>query len=158
MKHKQNQGFSTFDFLTMTASVAIIFFVSTPIIKKNLEVGNIDKAQRDARTLAFELLHNDKYQNLRLASAVAPASSRSRGIASVSATDSVWTGEAGKDPWGNPYRFRFLRNDKGMPVEIVVWSHGPEKKHLSDVKVIQTNGMERLQLDPDDVVAQVPLR
>jgi hypothetical protein len=156
LKHKKNQGFSTFDFLTMSVSLAAIFAVVLPIIKKNLEIGNIDKAQREARNLAFELIHNDKYQQLRVGSY--HVQEQSREIASTP-ENTQWEGESGKDPWGNPYHFRFLRNEKGMPVQIVVWSRGPEKA-LSEpmAKASLVNGVEELKLSPDDVVAQVPLR
>lgn len=125
-----------------------------------MEVGNIDRAQREARNLAFELLHDDKFQKLRLGSYKVQNSNQGRAIASVPKDDS-WSGELGKDPWGQPYKFRFLRNKEGMPVEIAVWSQGPDTKLDSskfEAKVSRVGDVEQIELHPDFVVTQVPLR
>lgn len=156
MKTKSNQAFTTFDFIVTSVSVAIIVLVSGPIISKNLESGNIEKAQKETHDLAFELLNSADNKALRLASAPVSMAKGSRGIASVG--DNSWSGSAKKDPWGNPYHFRFLRNSKGMPVELVVWSEGPDKKTPPEVKVSSRDGAERVDFAPDDVAASFPLR
>lgn len=142
--------------------MAVVFGISAPIIKKNLEVGNIDRAQREARHLAFEMLHDDHFQKLRLGSYKMPSTEGERSIASLQKQDS-WSGEVGSDPWGRPYKFRFLRNEKGMPVQLAVWSQGPEiiSQEINReemVEVIKVDGQEQLKLHPDVVVTQVPLR
>ena len=35
------------------------------------------------------------------------------------------SGEVGTDPWGSPYRVKYLSNADGRSTHIVVWSHGP---------------------------------
>ena len=157
MKTKSNQAFTTFDFIVTSVSVAIIVLVSGPIISKNLESGNIEKAQKEAHDLAFELLNSPDATALRLASAPVSMKKDTRNIASVD-DNSAWSGSAKKDPWGNPYHFRFLRNAKGMPVELVVWSEGPDKKTPPQVRTSSLDGAERVELAPDDVVSSFPLR
>lgn len=41
-------------------------------------------------------------------------------------------GEIGKDPWGNPYRYRFVENEQGQLVSVVVWSDGPNRSSDTD--------------------------
>jgi hypothetical protein len=138
LKFKLNQGFSTFDFLTMMASLVVIVGISAPILKKNLETGNIEKAQVDARKIASELLYSKDTEHLRLASGSAKPEASGRGVASVGLVakndEANWAGSIGKDPWGNPYHFKFLRNENGMPVEVKVWSEGPEMQGTDTVE------------------------
>lgn len=155
MKTKSNQAFTTFDFIVTSVSVAIIVLVSGPIISKNLQSGNIEKAQKETHDLAFELLNSADNSALRLASHPISLGSSARGIASVD-EQSAWIGSSKKDPWGNPYHFRFLRNAQGMPVELVVWSEGPDKKSLPDVR--SQDGVEKADFASDDVAASFPLR
>jgi hypothetical protein len=131
MKTEGNQGFTSFDFLTLVFSFALIFFVSVPILQKNLNSGEIEVAQRDAEAIARTLVNpNDTSTFQFLTNAQAQ---QKRGIASVNPAkfhrDPKWTGEAGKDPWGRPYRYVFIRGASGAPTHVVVWSEGPNGKN-----------------------------
>src|SRR4051812_11707330 len=121
MKSKENQGFTSFDFLTMILSFAIILSVSVPILKKNLNSGEMELAQRDTDAIALSLLKPNNSQV-----------SQQRGLASIDSKQashsSPWKGDAGKDPWGNPYHYTFVRNKMGVPTHVVVWSDGPNMR------------------------------
>ncbi len=167
MNTKSNQGLTTFDFITMVFSLVVIVGISIPIIQKNLESGNMEQAQKEALSLASRLLNSkDSASLLRIASDKPrlPEKSEGRAIASIGksdvAKDIPWTGQSGKDPWGNPYHFRFMRNAKGMPVEIAVWSDGPDKADsVPDIKSSSINGVERLEFHKNDVVVStLPVR
>lgn len=161
MKHKSIQAFTTFDFIVTAASFTVIIAVSLPIIQKNLQSGNIEKAQKETHQIAFDLLNSQETGLLRIASTSSQKLGQGRAVASVDRSDvpSMWTGQAKQDPWGTPYHFRFLRNSKGMPVQLVVWSEGPDKKTSQPtVKVSSADGLEHMEFAADDVVATIPLR
>ncbi len=149
LKLKQNQGLSTFDFLVMFVSLAVVLVICIPILQKNMEGGNIDKAKQEAERLALGLIQ-DGGVSLRLASQNKTDTSRS--IASVG-KEITWSGNLGKDPWGQPFQYRFLKNKNGAPVQIVVWSSGPGKVNQAPrVSVSAVSGVEELQFDQTDVV------
>lgn len=156
MKHNKNQVFTSFDFFTVVVSFAVILGVSTPIIKQNLQTGNVELAQKEAHFLAYTLLKSKEPSTLRTASETRHHSERS--IASIE-KEGTWEGETGKDPWGNPYHFRFLRNAQGAPAYLVVWSDGVEMKDQApEVKLSPVDGLEHINLKNDSVAAVVPVR
>jgi hypothetical protein len=123
-----------------------------------MEGGNIDAAQEQAERIAFSLLQ-DGGQKIRMATIESPSRALKQGernIASITSTLTTpveWSGKLGKDPWGNPFHFRFLKNKLGAPVQIVVWSDGPSKKAKEPVVLMSSSsGVEELDFDKSDVV------
>jgi hypothetical protein len=135
--YKLNQGFTTFDFLTLIGSLVIVGAVSIPIVQKNLQSSNIEQAQFETKKWAGELLYSKDSSLLRQVTAVDKA--KNRNIASVVGKPAVdCDGQVGKDPWGQPYQFKFVRNDQGMPIEIKVWSDGPDQAHTEVIEARAT--------------------
>src|ERR1035437_9607384 len=103
MKNKRNQGLTSFDFITMVVSFGVIVLVVAPIVRRNMQSGNIETAQRETSTLAARLLQTqDGGASLRLASSV-HKKSESRSIASVdevTGSGRDWEGETGRDQIG----------------------------------------------------------
>jgi hypothetical protein len=160
MKHEENSGFTSFDFVTLIFSFAVIVAVSAPIIQRNFQADpNIQVAQNQAFSLSQSLLSPKMLEIMAARSNGEEFGSRS--IASVSSDDSKipnidmasikshlkngeWEGDVGKDPWGTPYHFAFIRNAQGTPTHVAVWSDGPN--HKSD-----TTGTKGTGLSPDAV-------
>lgn len=155
LKIKLNQGLKSFDVLVMAFSVLLVCGISVPIIDKTFEGEHIDQAKRETEKLAKDLVSSEG-KTLRIASSANFNSEKnSRSIASVgiSSPEKSWEGNFGKDPWGKPYHFRFLKNKRGAPVQIVVWSDGPSQHpHVADIKLSYTNGVEEINFDRGDVV------
>ncbi len=123
---KKNQGFTSFDFLTMVSTFGVILFVSVPILTRTFKSNDFETANRDIRAITLSLLKpgpGSAHGQRNLASAVAEDNAASEG-------------RAGKDPWGNQYRFAFIKNSKGLSTHLAVWSAGPSVKQNENIKDI----------------------
>jgi hypothetical protein len=71
-----------------------------------------------------------------------------------------WEGDIGRDPWGHPYHFSFLRNSKGQATHVAVWSDGPNQKNETQVKAEMGNNPnpKMLEFKGDDLGSVTPLR
>src|SRR5947209_3759882 len=132
MKNEENQGFTSFDFLTLMFSFAVIVAVSAPIIKRNFQTDNVNIAKRDLNIISNSLLSPNTLNTLANYDPVKKSSGRS--IASIESSalaapvdikslqehlkKGEWEGDVGKDPWGNPYHFAYLKNSKGMATHV----------------------------------------
>jgi hypothetical protein len=159
MKSEQNHGLTSFDLLTLIFSIGVIFAVSAPILTKNMQTGKIDQAQQELSVVAKSLI---KYKPMK------SIGFSNRGLASVEEGSekgsmsivrrSLWNGDAGVDPWGLPYHYAFVRDSKGTPTKLIVWSAGPDKKNDSYTDVANGATLDGPNLfQGDDLGSVFPL-
>jgi len=176
MNNEENHGFTSFDFITVMVSFAIIAAVTFPIIQKNIQSDqSLESARRGSSEMGRILKNPKNLGPLSTATGYTmPQSSRS--IASVAKTDAVihldmaaikehmkngeWEGDIGKDPWGHAYHFSFLKNAKGMTTHVVVWSNGPNNKNETSVpsQLASSQNAESVEFKGDDLGSVIPLR
>lgn len=103
---------------------------------------DIDVNQQRAEVLAYQILQI--YSESQKTHKAAPQSVR--GLASVSEVDETHTsapgadwsnwpteGEAGRDPWGQPYKYKITRVSPEQPPVLEIWSQQMEKKFVLEL-------------------------
>lgn len=98
--------------------------------------------QQRAEVLAYQILQI--YSESQKTHKAAPQSVR--GLASVSEVDETHTsapgadwsnwpteGEAGRDPWGQPYKYKITRVSPEQPPVLEIWSQQMEKKFVLEL-------------------------
>jgi hypothetical protein len=173
MKTEENHIFTTFDFFTLVLSLVVIVAISAPIINKNFQPDNsVERAKVSLNEIGHVILSPQTLMVL----AQNYKANGGRAIASVddkSTTPAIdlasiqkhlksgeWEGDVGKDPWGRPYHFSFIRNAAGMRTHVAVWSDGPNQINDSDVKskLTSVEHPEALKFHGDDVGTVFPIR
>lgn len=120
MKNKLKQGFSAFDLITTMLAVIIVCAITAPILFKSgaahdLSVANaeaIELSEKLTKELISQPSKNDKADSRMPASAHKSSTEKFEGLVS-------------KDPWGQAYSYKVLRDAYGLPTHILVWSKGP---------------------------------
>jgi hypothetical protein len=176
MNNEENHGFTSFDFITVMVSFAIIAAVTFPIIQKNIQSDqSLERARQEATDLGRTLINPKNLSQLSAANGYTmPAQARS--IASINKGDDVvhlnldsikehlkkgeWEGDIGKDPWGHAYHFSFLKNSKGTTTHVAVWSDGPNSKNETQVRgpASENQKPDSLEFKGDDLGSVIPLR
>jgi hypothetical protein len=175
MNNEENHGFTSFDFITMMISFAVIAAVTGPIIKKNIQSDqSLDQARVETSQLGRSLVNPANLT--KLVSDNDNPFKKGRAVASVDRKDSgpkldlesirshlksgEWEGNIGRDPWGNPYHFSFLKNSKGATTHVAVWSDGPN--HVSETSVrgqlARPDRPDLIEFKGDDLGSVIPLR
>ena len=133
---KSIQGFSTFDFLTLITSVTAVAAIAGPIVQRSYQAEKLAQADREMKKMAFEMA----------VLTASPLNTTARGPASEEQTLSSL------DPWGNPYKARFLKNPYGIPTHLVIWSGGPNgRQDTSSVESSAKVGAMGVVFDGDDL-------
>ncbi len=126
---EQNKAFRTVDFFTVVAAVVAVFSVIAPILKNHAESESRIVASRESQELAKDIKE-------RLFDTVSvgrfPASEK---------VANPYEGIIGKDPWGESYKYKVIRNAYGQPTHVLVLSKGPN--------LILDTGSSRLLTPPE---------
>jgi hypothetical protein len=175
MNSEENHGFTSFDFITMMVSFVVIAAVTGPIIRKNIQSDqSLDRAKNEAQSLGQTLLDPRNIQTMVSGNSTTEKSGRS--IASLPRAENLpkldvesmkahlkngeWEGNISTDPWGDPYHFAFLKNAKGIPAYVAVWSDGPD--HVSQTSVhgqsVNPNKVGQFECKGDDLCSVTPIR
>lgn len=120
VKNKLKQGFSAFDLITTMLAVIIVCAITAPILFKSGAAHDLSVANAEAIELSEKLtkeLLSQPSKNDRASSRM-PASAQNKGTFR-------WEGLVAKDPWGQAYSFKVLRDAYGLPTHMLVWSKGP---------------------------------
>ncbi len=152
----------------MVLSVTVIAAVAIPIIELQSDGNHADivKAKTETENLARRLVTGGRVMTAgssinskkgRTIASVLPVSIVSP--ASLVSIDAL-AGSYGKDPWGQPYHFQFLKNKLGAPAQLAVWSDGPSKiHHTAELKLSDPNGVEDINFDKSGtVISKVSIR
>lgn len=134
-----NQQFRTTDFFAVLGSLLVILSVIGPILRNHVESEAIITAAQDSH------LHAQSLREKLVESKRAPASS----------IDKVQLeGVVGRDPWGEPYSYKVLRNVYGQPTHVLVWSKGPNLVSDTNERVL-VRGLDQssseVSFDGDDL-------
>lgn len=142
MNSQSNQGFSTFDTISIIMSVVVIAVIIVPILSRRVDSQNIEVARDQAEQWSQKIT---SLENLSVA--------ETGGRTPASVQNEGGEGAIGSDPWGKPYRFQFIRNAKGQPVYVVVWSDGPNAQPETAENEIGMNNEGKLSVNflGDDV-------
>jgi hypothetical protein len=142
MIHKSDQGFSTFDTISIVTSVLLLALIITPIIIRRVDTQYAEVAKHQAQEWS------QKITSLEKLSDDSKSASQSRNPASLQASGTV-----GADPWGQPFHYQYARNSSGQPVYIVVWSPGPNAKNETEESQITVSpeGFLSINFEGDDV-------
>ena len=117
---KVRKSFKTTDLALTMALMVIVFSVSGGIVSEAFQDSRSSLAMSEVEHLAFELSQYPEVLN-----------KNSRGPASEQAK-----AEISQDPWGAPYHYKILKDDKGG-MKVIVVSAGPNKKLESDLDHIE---------------------
>ena len=175
MNNEENHGFTSFDFITMMISFVVIAAVTAPIIRKNIQLDQTnDQAKNEARILGRTLLDPRNLQTMVSGNSVKVKSGRS--IASLPRAENLpnldveslkahlksgeWEGDISSDPWRHAYHFAFVKNLKGVPAYIVVWSNGPDGVSQTSVRgqAANPNNGGQFECKGDDICSIIPIR
>ena len=126
MNSKSNQQFNSFDLVSMFFLIAVVLGISTTIVSR--EMRDLDKSmgQTEAENLAFQLINGG----------FLTTSADKRSPSAVNETNEAgkqdlgvfdYSGEIGRDPWGQAYRYKVMQDSQGVPSHVLVWSLGPNK-------------------------------
>lgn len=120
VKNKLKRGLSAFDLITTLLAVVIVCAITAPILFKSSEAHDLSVANTEAMNLSENLtkqLINDAGKN---------NNNEARSPASASFSGSLkWEGLISKDPWGQSYSYKVIRDAYGLPTHVLVWSKGP---------------------------------
>lgn len=118
----RNQGFGTLDIITVLSSVVAVAIIVCPIFMRHSMKADKSQALNVAERLSGELGREIREHKL------GTDRTQGREIASAPLNQISFEGLVGKDPWGNAYNYRVLKNALGHPKFLVVWSKGPNLK------------------------------
>jgi hypothetical protein len=175
MNNEENHGFTSFDFITMMVSFVVIAAVTGPIIRKNIQSDqSLERARLETSQIGRSLTNPANLINLPSNNDNSDKSGRA--VASINKAavgpkidmnavrshlkNGELEGKVGQDPWGNPYDFAFLRNEKGATNRVAVWSEGPD--HISQTSVqrqsVGSNKSDSVEFKADDTGSVVFFR
>lgn len=158
MQAKNFKPIKSFDLLSMALLFAIVLGISTAIISQ--ELSDIDRSMglSEAENLAFQLTQGG-FEVL----SPSQMAGETRGIASASSQKGVGiknslgifesSGSIGKDPWGQAFRYKVIRDKEGLPTHVLVWSLGPNLEQETPEKAFQSlaaNSVAQLEFQGDD--------
>lgn len=143
MKHESSRAFSTLDTLTMIGSLLVLILVIGPILSRRINQQNSVQAARQAQEWTEKIPLDEKLSEAGLA---LPSQ---RSLASGSSQGP----QAGADPWGQPFQYKFIRNSYGQPVYLAVWSRGPNTQNdtAESGLIIAADGALNAVFQGDDV-------
>lgn len=131
MENEQNQEFKSSGLLAILGLVGFSMAIIATPWNRQIQDSRSEVALQKAEVVGYQVV-----QIYREASKNTPVAEPSgRFPASVAENqgeqvlkDMRSTGTMGMDPWGQPYRFRILSEDKVGKIRILVWSSGPNSK------------------------------
>ncbi|MCC6277833.1 MAG: hypothetical protein IT289_07975 [Oligoflexia bacterium] len=158
----KNQGLTSFDVLTIMFSLGVVVAVSAPIVRTNFDSRNLEKAQIAASQMAKQLSAANSLKSQekgRSIASVGVSSEENESGKLLGYVPGTASGEGGKDPWGRPYRFSFIQDAKGLPVQVAVWSVGPNGKDESgSMNVENPSDISSQIFQGDDLGSVAPVR
>lgn len=141
MKNEQNQQVKTMGIVMMFALVVTSVLVASPIWNRPF-AEETEKTMHRAESLAYQILAARKNQISKVRT---PASEGS--LNHLEAEE----GAIGQDPWGQPYRFKWLRKSS-FQSRLLVWSSGPNGQVDTSSENLDSNrDAERANFTGDDV-------
>ncbi len=147
MIYESNQGFSTFDTITIILSVVVISIIVVPILNRRVDSQYVEIAKRQAQEWSQKITSVEKL------SEDSKKDSSGRNLASDPAAASVGMGSVGADPWGQPFNYQYVKNSIGQPVYVVVWSSGPNTRSETENSkmAVSPEGFLSVNFEGDDV-------
>jgi type II secretory pathway pseudopilin PulG len=121
MKNEQNHKLGFIQLAVGFGLLALVGLISLPSWIRHLEEEKVIDAQRHAEILGYQVfeIYGEAARNTY---SIPASSSRSPASAQPAVAGSI-----GKDPWGQPYRYKIL-SSSGSELKLQVWSAGPNKR------------------------------
>ncbi|NQZ00026.1 MAG: type II secretion system protein GspG [Bdellovibrionales bacterium] len=126
----RNQELKTVDMMILFCMfVALVGFAAHVVIRGQQDSLAL-KAQRSAENISAQLL------SMRLKNLQFDLVEKGRNVASQDSSEELKKtkvelgphGIIGKDPWGHPFHYKFVADEKGKSEVLMVWSAGPDGK------------------------------
>lgn len=151
MNNKLNQGFSSFDTISIIGSLVVIVAIAFPILSRRINYQHVDVARQQAQDWTQQILANEISSDTNTGSF--SKGSGERQPASEGSALSNNRGEIGADPWGLPYKYAFIRNSQGQPIYVAVWSSGPNAQNETPIEKLHSSaeGPSSIKFEGDDV-------
>ncbi len=116
------------DVLYMFFSIALLFTFMASAVSDTFNSNQVDQARIDVENLVLQIQSSGLKKFL-------PNKPSDRSLASVSETTKVEysskigdEGQLGKDPWGQPYIYKLVKDESGNVAKLLVISSGPDLK------------------------------
>lgn len=143
MIYESNRGFSAFDTITLVGAVVVLALIIGPILNRRVDQEYTSVALQQAQEWTHKIPLSEKLSEggFKTTGGRLPASA------------TMENPSVGVDPWGQPYSYHFIKNTRGQPVYIAVWSAGPNAKpetKKADLAV-DKEGQLLVKFDGDDV-------
>lgn len=148
MKNEQNQQVKTIGIVSMFALVMACVLMASPIWNRPF-AEETEKTMHRAESLAYQILAARKNQM-----------TKSRMPASGESTNHLEAeeGSIGQDPWGQPYRFKWLHKTAHQS-RLLVWSAGPNRQpDTSDQNLDSNRDKDRGEFVGDDVGVMLSIK
>lgn len=129
MKRKEKQQFRSSGLLSLLGLIVLSLTIIATPWNRHIEDSKTQIALQKAEVVGYQVV-----QVYREAIKVSLSSDKESGRQPASAHPMELvenlrnTGTVGKDPWGQPYRYRILPPKNSNALKILVWSTGPNKK------------------------------
>lgn len=127
MVFKSKQQLRSFDLLSMLVLSATVLAISAVIISRELTDIDHTMGLKEAENLASQLLHGGFEGHIP--SGREPAAIKGSNVShnkSLGLFQKV--GQIGRDPWGQSFQYKVLRDVAGASSYLVVWSYGPNRE------------------------------
>lgn len=121
MNLKQNREFRTFDALLVIVFIGLVGGVLSSVFQNSLPENKVQLAKFRAESLAHQIVDyaQMKENTSNLSSDRNPSSVGEQQEEGFALSE---TGTIGLDPWGQPYQYRLLMNEKNKLIGVAVWS------------------------------------
>ena len=155
---KEFQQFKASEGLLLFCLLGVAAYFTGQIVFKNINDPKPEIARRRAESLGLQLAMGGIYHESPAENDLtgrAPASAKVLKKSKAARRLFGQKGEIGEDPWGRPFRYKFVKQDSGPGNFIVVWSAGADRKFGADPNLIKSERQEGrgLNMTGDDVGA-----
>lgn len=122
---KENQEFKSTSLLLVLGLSALCLGVVTIPWNNHIQSKSAVLAVQKAEVAGYQIAQ--LYREATKSKVVLGQNGRSPASIGTKSLELRETGTVGRDPWGEPYHYRFLSSEENQ-VKVLVWSAGPNQK------------------------------
>ncbi|MCH2534186.1 MAG: type II secretion system protein GspG [Bdellovibrionales bacterium] len=151
MKIEKKQIVKGSDVLYMFFSIALLFTFMASAVSDTFNSNQVDQARIDVENLVLQIQSSGLKKFL-------PNKTSDRSLASVSEKTKIEysskigdEGQLGKDPWGQPYFYKLVKDDSGHVSKLLVISSGPDLKLSTSIDFRDIQKAAEMRFIGDDI-------
>jgi hypothetical protein len=151
-----NQELKTLDMMILFFLLVALLGFAAHVVIRGQQDSLALKAKRSAENISAQLL-SMRLKNLQSETVESYRDLASQGVppnAKKTKAELGSQGIIGKDPWGQPFHYRFVANEKGSREVLMVWSAGPDgelAKQYQNLGFQQLSKLDGHFVESDDV-------